>query len=183
VITSRCSLLALLVVGSACDETVPTPPGVLLDVAAFTKLSVTDWTLGAPKAPPAKLVKSYRYTLGRLGPDVRFRIAFEHGPAELVVAKPKSAAPPQVDVPRAVRIEALENTAWAMTARCDDDLKVPLEVNPDGTSAYPKSVWASCQLSMKRKNGDITVAPWIEVHGDGKLVVKAMGPDDHVVED
>jgi len=37
---------------------------------------------------------------------------------------------------------------------------------------------------MKRKNGDITIAPWIEIHGDGKLVVKAVGgSDEQIVEE
>jgi hypothetical protein len=179
----RSLAIALFALVAACDKTVPTPNGNLLDRPAFTKTSVTDWTVGAPAGPATKVTKSFRWTSKDLGPDVKFSIAFEHGPSTLVETKPKASAPPNVDAPRAVRIDLVENTRWAITAKCDDDLKVPLAVNPDGTSAYPKSVWAQCELVMKRKNGDITVAPWIEIHGDGKLVVTAVGTDEHVVEE
>jgi hypothetical protein len=170
-----------LLMGSSCDKTVPTPPGVLVDIPVLPKLSVTDWTVGAATGPLEKVSKSYRYD--SIGPTVRFRISFEHGASELVEAKPKANKPPPVNVPRSIRIEVLENTAWAMTAKCDDDLKVPLEVNSDGTAAYPKSVWASCSLVMKRKNGDITVGPSIDVYGDGKLVVKTIGTEERLTEE
>lgn len=169
---------------AACDKTVATPNGTnLLDRPAFTKLSVTDWSLGAPVGPTTKEKKAFRWTSKDAGPDIKLSIAFEHGPTQLVESKPKPGAPPTVDAPRALRIDLVENTRWAVTAKCDDDLKVPLAVNPDGSAAYPKSVWAQCEVVMKRKNGDITVAPWVEVHGDGKLVVKAIGSGDQIVEE
>ena len=180
----RTTIVALCAFVAACDNTVVTPNGTnLLDRPAFTKTSVTDWAVGAPVGAGTKVKKSYRWTSTDVGPDVKFSIAFEYGPSVLVEAKPKFAPPPNVDAPRAIRIDLVENTRWAVTAKCDDDLKVPLVVNPDGTPALPKSVWAQCGVVMKRKNGDITVAPWIELHGDGKLVVTSTGSSDHIVEE
>ena len=182
---ARLHHVALFALVAACDKTVATPSGTnLLTQPAFTKTSMSDWTIGAPVGSATAVKKSYRWTSKGLGPDLKFSIAFEHGPSELVVAKPKASPPPNVETPRAVRIDLVDNTRWAVTAKCDDDLKVPLAVNPDGTAAYPKSVWAQCELVMKRKNGDITIAPWIEIHGDGKLVVKAVGgSDEQIVEE
>ena len=180
----RLRLIAVFAFVAACDKTVVTRNGTnLLDRPAFTKTSITEWTVGAPAGPTTKVKKSYRWSSTDLGPDVKFSIAFEHGPSALVDAKPAAAAPPNVDAPRALRIDLVENTRWAVTAKCDDDLKVPMAVNPDGSAAYPKSVWADCSVVMKRKNGDITVAPWIEVHGDGKLVVKPVASGDRIVEE
>ncbi|HEY1957458.1 MAG TPA: hypothetical protein VGH28_17690 [Polyangiaceae bacterium] len=176
-----CGLAIAVVVLSACDKTVATPPGVVLDVPAFTKMSVRDWTVGAAKAPPTKVTKKFHYTTDT-GPDVRYAISFEHGPAELVDAKP-GATPPPVQVPSAIHIELLESKVWAVTAKCDNDLKVPLEVNPDGSAAFPKSVWANCELIMKRKNGDITSVNTIDVYGDGKLEVSATGSNESVKEE
>ena len=45
--------------------------------------------------------------------------------------KSKADKPPTVEAPRAIRIEVLENGAWAMKAECKDVLEVPLAVNPD----------------------------------------------------
>ena len=175
--------LLFLTVIAACDKTVPTPVHTkVLDMPSFTKLSVTSWTVGAPVGPATRVKKTYRYDPGGLGPAVRFQISFEHGPSQLVEVVPKGSPPP-VQAPRAIQFEVIENPRWAMTASCDEDLKVPLAVNPDGTSAYPDVVWASCSLVMKRKNGDITVAPWIEIFGDGKLTVRGTGMDDRVVEE
>jgi len=177
------SLAAFAVLAVACDKTVPTPKGTkLVDIPKFTKLSITSWTVGAPRGPTSKVDKTYRFSSGA-GPDVRFKIAFEHGPSELVESKPKPDAPPPVQTPRALEIEVVENTGWAMSGKCEDDLKVPLEVSSDGTAAYPKNVWASCTIIMKRKNGNIELAPSVEVNGDGRLVVKAVGSDEHVVEE
>ena len=175
----RFLLVAGALLATACDKTVPTPPGTLLDKPSFTKLSVSEWSLGAPTSPATKVEKTYRYT-SEVGPELRFKISFEHGPSELVGAKPGSAPPP-VEAPRSIRIDLVENTRWAVTAKCDDDLKVPLEVNPDGSAAYPKMVWTTCDIVMKRKNGDITVGPHIRVRGDGKLEITAF-MDDHVEE-
>jgi len=180
----RAFLIAAVALLAACDKTVPTPNGTnLLDRPTFTKMSVSDWTVGAPAGPATKVQKKYRWTSNDLGPDVEFSIAFEHGPSALVEAKPKEGAPATVETPRAIRIDLLENTRWAVTAKCDDDLKVPLAVNPDGSAAYPKSVWADCKVVMKRKNGDITVAPWITVYGDGKIEVKGVASDEKIVEE
>ena len=180
----RVHVIPLFAIVAACDKTVPTPNNTnVFDRPAFTKLSVTDWTVGAPAAPTAKVKKTFRWSSKDAGPDVKFSVAFDYGPAPLALAKPKPDAPTSVEVPSALRIDVVENTRWAVTAKCEDDLKVPLAVNPDGSAAYPKSVWAQCEVVMKRKNGDITVAPWIEVHGDGKLVVKAIGGDEKIVEE
>ncbi len=119
---------------------------------------------------------------GTLGPDIRLRLTFEHAPSELVQASPKGVAPP-VDAPRSIRIELLENRGWAVRASCDDDLKVPLAVNADGTSAFPRDVWASCTVVLKRKNGDITVAPWMEVHGAGTVTVSTATPEEKLTEE
>lgn len=93
---------------------------VLVEIPTLTNMSVTGWTLGAPKGSTVKVSKTYRYTVGKLGPDVRLRLSYEHGPAELVDVKPTNPAP-TVEAPRAIKLEALENKAWAMTARCDEE--------------------------------------------------------------
>jgi hypothetical protein len=172
--------LAFLV---ACDKTVPTPPGTtLIDLPEITKLSVTSWTLGAPKGAMTKVAKTYRYEPGPLGSNVRFKVSFEHGLVAFIGA-PKPDKPESIEAVRAIKIEVVANTAWAMTATCENDLAVPLAINPDGTSAYPKDVWARCRVVMKRKNGDITVAPAVDIHAGGKVDVQTLGQDQHVVEE
>ena len=172
--------LSLLV---ACDKTVPTAPGTtLVDLPEMTTLTVTSWTLGAPKGAMTKVAKTYRYEPGPLGSNVGFRVSFEHGQVTFVGA-PKPDKPESIEAPRAIRIEVVANTAWAMTANCEEALAVPLEVNPDGTSTYPKDLWARCRVVMKRKNGDITVSPTIAIHGNGKIDVQAIGQGQHVVEE
>lgn len=176
--------VALLFALSACDKTVVTPPGtVVLDVPAIAKLSVSDWSVGAAKGAATKVEKKYHYTGGATGHDVRLKVSFEYGPLEFKSTSPKPGQPETVPAPRALRVEVLENDQWAITGRCEDSLAVPLAVNPDGTSAYPKDLWARCMVVMKRKNGDITTAPQLEIHGDGKISLLAIGSEEKVAEE
>lgn len=168
----------------ACDKTVPTPPGtVVLDLPSMTKLSVTDWSLGPPKGAMTKVDKKYHYVGGDIGHDVRFSVSFEHGDFELREAKPKADPPPAVPAPRAIKITVLENDQWAITSKCDDYLAVPLAVNKDGTSAYPKNVWLSCRVVMRRKNGDITAGPHLDLYGDGTIKGDVLGSGEKLVEE
>ena len=178
---ARASLLALLAF-CACDDTVVTPAGtVVLEVPAEHRLSVSDWSLGADAGPRTRVEQSYRWEPGDLGAPVRLRLAFEHGPFELVDASPRPDKPDSVAAPRAIVIEVVENGDWAITGRCQDDLSVPLAVRDDGTSAYPNVVWAFCTVVMKRKNGDITMSAAFEIYGDGKVDASANGSDHRLV--
>ena len=175
-------MLVLAFAASGCDKTEPTPAGtVVLDWKANPKLTVSGWTLGAPKGDAGKAQAKYRFEAGSLGKPIRFELAVEHGSSELVDATPAPDKPEAILAPRAVKITIVENPSWAATGRCDDELAVPLEVRPDGTSAYPKSVWASCQLVLKRKNGDITISIHFDVHGDGRIQTYPSGPDTKLV--
>lgn len=174
--------MATVVALGACDSTVVTPPGAsVLEFRPSSKLSVSDWKLGAPKGDAEKIETTYRYKPGELGDPVRFKLIVERGPAEFVAASPKPDKPETIRAPRLVKIEVVENGAWAMTGSCEDDLSVPLAVRADGTSAYPESVWARCLLAMKRKNGEITVSVHFEVDGKEPVKASALGNDHELV--
>jgi hypothetical protein len=170
--------LALAFALAACDKTEPTPAGTVLVDASPTKLSVSPWSIGAPADDGTSVATTYRYEPGDLGDPIRFELAYVHGPVAFVDPSPSPGAPKTILAPRKVKITVVENDTWAMTGSCEDDLAVPLAVNPDGTSAIPASVWARCRLVMKRKNGDITLSVPIDVHGDGKIQPTILG-DDH----
>ena len=178
----RVLALATFLVLGGCDDTVPTKPGtIVLDAAANDELSVKDWSLGAEEGPITRVEHTYLWKPGKLGDDVRFRLAFGHGPVELVDPSPLPDKPDAVLVPRAIAIDIVDNDQWAITGHCRDDLSVPLAVRDDGTSAYPSIVWASCDLVMKRKNGDITLRAIFEIYGDGKVEATALGSDQALV--
>jgi hypothetical protein len=174
----RSPSLVLALALAACDDTEPTPAGTILVETAPTKLSVSPWSIGAPADDGTAFAKTYRYEPGDLGDPVRFELAFVHGPVAFVDPTPVPATPKTILAPRNLKITVVENGEWAMTGKCEDDLAVPLAVNPDGTSAIPSSVWARCRVVMKRKNGDITVSASFDVHGDGEVESSVLG-DGH----
>ena len=107
-----------------------------------------------------------------------FESASRTAPASSSIPAPKPDKPAATLAPRTVKLVVTENTAWAITGKCARRSSPSRwRCGPTEPPPIPGSVWARCELVMKRKNGDITMLIHFDIHGDGKVEPMATGKE------